>query len=88
VGARIIDLSRLVELFSCGPARIFGLPGGTLAPGSPADVTVLDLQARRAVEPKRFLSKGRSTPFAGWSLKGWPVLTIVGGRVSWSDLKA
>jgi dihydroorotase len=88
VGARVIDLARLVELFSSGPARVFGLPGGTLAPGSPADVTVLDLQARRAVDPKRFFSKGRSTPFAGWSLKGWPVLTIVGGRVAWSDLKA
>ena len=46
VSTRIIDLSRLVELLSAGPARIFGLPGGTLAPGSPADVTVLDLQAQ------------------------------------------
>ncbi|HEY6555177.1 MAG TPA: dihydroorotase [Vicinamibacteria bacterium] len=88
VGARIIDLARLVELFSTGPARIFGLPGGTLAPGSPADVTVLDPQAKRTVDPRRFLSKGRSTPFAGVSLKGWPALTIVGGRVAWSDLKA
>jgi dihydroorotase len=88
VGARIIDLPRLIELLSSGPARVFGLPGGTLAPGAPADVTVLDLQARRTVDPKRFFSKGRSTPFAGWTLKGWPVLTIVGGRVAWSDLKA
>jgi dihydroorotase len=88
VSARIIDLARLVDLLSSGPARVFGLPGGTLAPGSPADVTVLDLQAKRGVDPKRFLSKGRSTPFAGWSLKGWPVMTIVGGRVAWSDLKA
>jgi dihydroorotase len=88
VNARIIDLPRLVGLFSTGPARIFGLPGGNLAPGSPADVTVLDLQAKRSVDPRRFVSKGRSTPFAGWSLKGWPVMTIVGGRVAWSDLKA
>jgi dihydroorotase len=88
VSSRIIDLHRLVELLSSGPARVFGLPGGTLAPGSPADVTVLDPQVKRTVDPKRFRSKGRSTPFAGWSLKGWPVLTIVGGRVAWSDLKA
>jgi dihydroorotase len=88
VNTRIIELSRLVELFSAGPARSYGLPGGTLAPGSPADVTVLDLQAKRSVDPRRFVSKGRSTPFAGWSLKGWPVLTMVGGRVAWSDLKA
>jgi dihydroorotase len=88
VKARIIDLPRLVELLASGPARIFGLPGGTLAPGSPADVTVLDLQVKRSIDPRRFVSKGRCTPFAGWSLKGWPVLTIVGGRVAWSDLKA
>ena len=88
VNTRIIDLPRLVELLSAGPARIFGLPGGTLAPGSPADVTVLDLQVKRSIDPRRFVSKGRSTPFTGWSLKGWPVLTIVGGRVAWSGLKA
>jgi dihydroorotase len=87
VGGRVVDLGRLVELLSCGPARVFGLPGGTLATGSPADVTVLDLQLKRTVDPRRFFSKGRSTPFAGWSLKGWPVLTIVGGRVAWSSLK-
>jgi len=88
VGARVVDLPRLVALFSSGPARVFGLPGGTLAPGSPADVTVLDLQKKRTVDPERFFSKGRSTPFAGWSLKGWPVMTVVGGRVAWRDLKA
>jgi len=88
VGARILDLGRLVALFSTNPARVLGLPGGTLAPGSPADVTVLDLQKKRTVDPARFFSKGRSTPFAGWSLKGWPVMTVVGGRVAWRDLKA
>jgi dihydroorotase len=86
VSARLLDLFRLVELLSTGPARVFGLPGGTLAPGSPADVTVLDLQKKRSVEPARFFSKGRSTPFAGWSLKGWPVLSVVGGRVAYRDL--
>jgi dihydroorotase len=88
VGGRVLDLSRLVTLFSTGPARVFGLPGGTLAPGSPADVTVLDLQKKRTVDPARFASKGRSTPFAGWTLKGGPALTIVGGRVAWQDPKA
>jgi dihydroorotase len=80
-----IDLMRLVALLSTHPARVLGLPGGTLAPGSPADVTVLDLSRRRQVDPARFLSKGRNTPFAGWTLTGWPALTIVGGRVAWSD---
>jgi len=85
VGEGVIDLPRLVELLSPGPARVLGLPGGTLAPGSPADVTVLDLGRRRQVEPARFESKGRNTPFAGWILKGWPVLTIVAGQVAWRD---
>jgi len=84
VGAGIVDLPRLVALLSTGPARILGLPGGTLAPGSPADVTVLDLARRVTVDPARFASKGRHTPFAGWTLEGGPAATIVGGAVVWT----
>ncbi|HEY8233072.1 MAG TPA: dihydroorotase [Vicinamibacteria bacterium] len=83
VAAKIVGLARLVELLSTNPARVLGLPGGTLAPGSPADVTVLDLKARRGVDPARFASKSRNTPFGGLTLRGWPALTIVGGRVVW-----
>lgn len=85
VGGRVIDLPRLVTLLSTSPARVLGLPGGSLARGAPADVTVLDLERKRPVDPARFLSKGRSTPFGGWTLKGWPVMTIVGGTVVWRD---
>ncbi|MFI5007028.1 MAG: dihydroorotase [Solirubrobacterales bacterium] len=85
VGKGLLKLPRLVSLLSGNPARILGLPGGTLAPGGPADVTVLDLRRRRQVEPSRFQSKGRCTPFAGWNLKGWPVMTIVAGQVAWKD---
>jgi dihydroorotase len=80
VAAGEIALSDLVGLFSTAPARIFSLPGGSLAPGSPADVTVLDLERSRTVDPAAFQSKGRVTPFAGALLKGWPVLTLVAGR--------
>lgn len=80
VGRGVIGLSRLVELLSCGPARIYGLPGGTLAPGSPADLTVLDLEKEVTVDPTRFRSLGRSTPFAGWTLRGAAVETWVGGH--------
>jgi dihydroorotase len=76
-----LELARLVALLSTNPARAFGLPGGTLEPGAPADVTVLDPKRRRSVDPERFASKSRNTPFAGWNLTGWPVLTIVAGRV-------
>jgi dihydroorotase len=83
VAAGAIDLGRLVALLSTGPARVLGLPGGHLGPGAPADVTVLDLGRRRKVDPERFASKGRNTPFGGWTLTGWPVMTIVGGQVAW-----
>ena len=75
-----ISLARLVELLSCGPARVLGLPGGTLRAGAPADVTLLDLERQVTVEPKAFRSKGRNTPFGGWQLVGAPVATFVGGR--------
>ena len=78
-----LTLARLVDALSTGPARVLSLPGGTLAPGSPADLTVLDLDRRQRVDPARFQSKGRNTPFGGWSLQGAPVLTIVEGRVAW-----
>jgi dihydroorotase len=87
VGEGLVPLPHLVTLFSANPARVLGLPGGTLAPGSPADVTVLDLARKRQVDPARFESRSRNTPFAGWILKGWPAMTIVAGRVAWRDTR-
>jgi len=86
VGPGIVDVVALVRLFSTHPARILGLPGGTLAPGTPADVTVIDLARKKNVDPNRFATKGRNTPFGGWTLKGWPVMTVVGGNVVYRDL--
>jgi dihydroorotase len=80
----ILELPQLVSLLSTRPARVLDLPGGTLAPGSPADITVLDLGRRVKVDPARFESKGRNTPFGGWTLKGGPALTIVAGTVVFS----
>ncbi len=78
-----LSLRRFAELFSRGPARAFGLPGGSLAPGSPADVTLFDPAARWTVEPASFRSLSRNTPFTGWELTGRPVATVVGGRIAW-----
>ena len=78
-----LGLARFAELFSAGPARAFGLPGGTLAPGSPGDVTLFDPRRRWTVDPARFVSLSRSTPFAGWDVVGAPAATVVGGRVVW-----
>lgn len=85
VSPGLLPLARLVSLLTDGPARVLALPGGTLRPGSPADVTVLDLEVQRTVDPSRFQSKGRNTPFAGWRLKGGPVMTVVAGEVAWKE---
>jgi dihydroorotase len=84
VNEGVIDLPTMVDRMSCQPARAFNLEGGTLAEGSVADVTVFDPDAEWTVDPARFLSKSRNTPFAGWTLTGKPRMTIVGGRTVWS----
>ena len=76
-----VTVSRMVEVFSSGPARAFSLPGGTLLEGGPADVTLLDPRLEFEVDPRSFLSRSRNTPFAGWKLKCRPAATVVGGRV-------
>ncbi|HSJ14371.1 MAG TPA: dihydroorotase [Longimicrobiales bacterium] len=83
-----MDLATLIERMSAAPARAWALPGGTLAADTPADVTVLDLEESWTVDPTRFLSKSRNTPFSGRRLAGRPVLTIVGGEVVWEARRA
>jgi dihydroorotase len=81
VAGRHIDLRRFVELYSVAPARILKVPGGTLAPGVAADVTVFSTALETRVDPGRFRSKARNTPFVGWTLKGTPMMTIVNGAI-------
>ena len=83
VRRRKLPLRLFIGLWSSNPARLFRLPGGSLKVGSPADVTFLDLEARATVNPDRFRSLSRNTPFAGQRLKGWPAATLVGGKVLW-----
>jgi dihydroorotase len=84
VRRRVISLGRLVELLSANPARLLGLPGkGRIAAGADADLTVLDLGLETTVDKNRFESKGRNTPFDGWTLTGGVAMTIVGGRVAY-----
>ncbi len=80
----LISLARMVELFSVAPCRILNLAGGSLAPGSPADITVLDLEQVHTVDPSRFRSRSRNTPFVGWELRGCAVMTLVDGEVRFS----
>ena len=81
VKAGIVDLPTLVTRLSSGPARLLNLPGGSLAPGAPADITILDLEKPWTVEPAGFRSRARNTPFAMWTGTGAPWMTIVGGGI-------
>ena len=81
VRAGVLTPARFVELLSLGPARILGIKKGTLEVGADADVTVIDPGLVRKVDVSQFQSKSRNCPFHGFSLSGWPVATVVGGRV-------
>jgi len=80
-----VTLPDLVRLLSTNPARILGLPLGSLKPGSPADVTLLDTDAEWEIDPRDFVSKSRNTPFSGWKVKGKPITVMVEGRVLMRD---
>jgi dihydroorotase len=77
----LLSLAGLVTRMSVMPARIFNLPGGTLAPGASADVVVLDPVVAWTVQPEEFFSKSRNTPFTGRRLQGRAETTIVRGQV-------
>lgn len=83
VRASRIDLRRMIELYTTGPARVLNLDRGTLEPGAPADITLLDEESRWTYDVNQSPSKSRNSPFHGWEFQGGPVMTIVGGRVVW-----
>ncbi|MGG1661631.1 dihydroorotase [Brevibacillus sp. NRS-1366] len=76
-----LTLKTLVELLTVKPAAAFGLPFGRLEVGAPADLTVIDLETEKTIDPTTFASKGTNTPFTGWACKGWPILTLVDGKI-------
>lgn len=76
----IVSLRELIRLMSTNPAAILALPAGTLASGAPADVTLFDPDLEWMVDPSKFESLSRNTPFSGWKLKGRAVSVLVGGR--------
>lgn len=77
----VLTIESAVEKLATAPAKAFSLDAGTLAVGAPADVTMVDPHAQWEVDPSRFRSKSRNTPFAGWKVKGRVTTTIVSGRV-------
>jgi dihydroorotase len=81
VRSGFISWTRMAEAMSLNPARILGVPGGTLAEGAVADITVIDPELEWSVNPREFRSKGKNTPFEGWRLDGAPYATILGGKI-------
>ena len=80
----LLSLMELIELMSTRPARIFHLPGGTLATGAPADIVVFDPEVRWKVDPAKLHSKSRNTPWGGEEMVGAVEATLVDGRVVYS----
>ncbi|MCC7418047.1 MAG: dihydroorotase [Acidobacteria bacterium] len=85
VHAGLIGLPRFVELLSVNPARILGVPGGSLTEGAVADITILAPDLRVTVDASAFRSKSKNTPFGGWQLRGGVAATIVGGRTVYTN---
>jgi dihydroorotase len=85
IHAGVIGWPRFVELLSVNPARILGVPGGTLAEGGPADLTILAPDRQVTIEAAKLVSKSKNTPFDGWTLRGAVAGTIVGGRFVHAD---
>jgi dihydroorotase len=72
---------QLIAKLTSGPARVLGINKGTLKPGSDADVTLIDPQYEWTIDPNRFRSRSRNTPFAGWQVRGRAHLVMVSGQV-------
>ena len=81
VHAGKLTLPLMIEKLTAAPARYLGIDQGTLNPGAPADLTILDPDADWVVDAGRFVSKGKNSPLDGVTLKGKVVATLVGGKV-------
>ena len=84
VETRRIPLERLIETMSSAPRRIFRIGGG-LAEGETADLALVDTQSEFVLRSETFLSKGRSTPFEGWKVRGCVLLTLKNGKIVWKS---
>lgn len=77
----LMSLQELVLRMSTKPALAFGLSGGVIRVGGPADITAVDVNTTHTIDPTKFLSKGTNTPFAGWQVRGFSNLTLLQGKV-------
>lgn len=83
----LATMPRLVDWLTEKPAKTFGLPYGTLEEGSVADITIVDLDKEKQINRHQLVSKGKNSPFHGWTLKGWPIMTLVDGDIVFEEAK-
>jgi dihydroorotase len=74
----------VIRKLTINPAQLLGIPKGTLRPGADADVTLIAPDVRWTIDPAKFRSKSRNTPFAGWSVRGRAHTVIVAGEVRYT----
>jgi len=86
VATGILTLSQLIDKMSTRPAMILRIPGGSLRPGSPADLTIIDLERSWKVDDEAIRSRSKNTPFLGRDLTGKAVMTMKGGVVTYDEL--
>ena len=82
----IVPLETILNALCVNPRRIFGLPGGEITEGAPADLTVLDLNRPHVIDSQTFRSLGRATPFEGWGVSAAVAMTICCGEIVYHDL--
>src|SRR5690625_36557 len=80
-----MTLQQLVDKMTVIPANVFDLPYGVLEEGRVADLTLIDLEKTITIDKQSFVSKGKNTPFDGWTVEGVPVLTIAAGKIVYED---
>jgi dihydroorotase len=85
VHAGRITLTRMIELLSVNPARILGIPGGSLAEGAPADITILDPDRPTTIQAAALRSRSKNTPYDGWTFRGGVAATIVAGKIVYAS---
>ncbi|MBR5471870.1 MAG: dihydroorotase [Oscillibacter sp.] len=83
----IVPLATILNALCVNPRKIFGLPGGEIAEGGIADLTVLDLNRPHVIDSRAFQSLGRATPFDGWGVSAAVAMTICDGEIVYSDLQ-
>ena len=82
----IVPLPTVLNALCVSPRNIFGLPGGTITDGAPADLTVIDLNRPHVIDSGSFRSLGRATPFDGWTVSAAVAMTLCGGEIVYHDL--